>query len=70
MLRALPALCGLLDDKNPSVRRHAVRALGDMGPHARAALPVLREARKSGDASFRRVVDQAIEQINRAVARP
>ncbi|AYN42649.1 HEAT repeat domain-containing protein [Streptomyces dangxiongensis] len=49
----LPVLVRELTQADPVARHHAVRALGSMGPAARAALPALRRLARSGPARER-----------------
>ncbi len=44
----MPALAQALGDREPGVRQAAVKALGAIGPEARAALPTLIRALRRG----------------------
>ncbi len=62
---ATGALVKLLDDPMAATRRHAIEALGRIGPAARAALPALKKAETAdADASVRHAAATALRQMN------
>jgi|GEM_PF-2941502 len=63
---AVPALAGLLKDRNPETRLRAAYALTVLGPRARAAAPALSEALKDADAGVRGQAKIALERVGRA----
>jgi HEAT repeat protein len=66
---ALPVLLALLKEGDPLyVRAHAASKLGMMGPRARAAVPALLEAYRSGDANLRGAAGFALKIIDRDAA--
>src|SRR5262245_49700107 len=56
--QSVPALLQSLADKDPEVRRSAIIALGDIGPNAAEAVPVLATAL---------VIEEAVDDIRRAL---
>jgi len=59
----VPLLIDLLEDGDLLIRRHAIVALGSVGPAARAALPPLRKLLKNEESPFASELDMAIWQI-------
>jgi HEAT repeat protein len=60
---AVPALIETLEADNPKVRNSVLLCLGEMGPEAVEALPVIRQYLSSGDALTRSYAKQAITKI-------
>jgi HEAT repeat protein len=60
----VPKLTKLLRHDTESVRVAAAEALSKFGPHATAALPALKEARRKGGSRLQRVVSEAIKAID------
>lgn len=61
---AVPALVGLLAAENPNLTPAAMRALGQIGGAAKAALPVLRKiAKETTDARTRKTAEAALAAI-------
>jgi HEAT repeat protein len=61
--RAVPGLAPLLKDKNEYVRATTALVLTRYGPAAKAAVPALDEAAKTGEARFRILAVRALEAI-------
>ena len=57
----VPALMEMLRDSDPQVRRAAVRALGNIGPYAKPAIPVL--TRLLQDQFLHEAAAEALEKI-------
>jgi HEAT repeat protein len=62
-LPAVPGLIRLFKDGHSHQRYWAVRALGQVGPKAKAALPVIRIALKDPSEEVRRAAATSLEQI-------
>jgi hypothetical protein len=62
---SLPVLTPALDYDHPAVRRHAAEALGNLGPHARSAIPALRKALEDDDPVVRSSEDRRFRQVPR-----
>jgi HEAT repeat protein len=60
---AIQSLCQLVEDSGPDVRVQAVRALGQMGPSATAAGPVLARVAAAGESVLRAEALRAVLQI-------
>jgi len=61
--RAVAALADAVRNGDPRVQRQAADALGRLGPGAKAALPVLRQAQSDLDSDLRRKASKAILSI-------
>lgn len=59
----IPALTGMLQDKEPGVRLAAVYALSKNGSSAAEAVPALRKASQDSDPAVRTAAAKALEQI-------
>lgn len=59
----IPALAGMVEDKEPSVRLAAVYALSKNGSAAAEAAPALRKASQDSDPAVRAAATKALEQI-------
>ena len=55
----------LLKDKDESVRWTAASALGNIGPDAKTAIPLLTELLKAEDEGVRKTAAEALDKINR-----
>ena len=60
---AVPALTTALKDKDTEVRRAVVRALAEMGQHAKAAVPALAGVLKDADSGLRVAAAMALGDI-------
>jgi HEAT repeat protein len=60
---ALPILTGLLKDEHELRRIEAAHSLGEIGPAAAAALPLLKELAESDTAAVRKAAAEAIQKI-------
>jgi HEAT repeat protein len=60
---AVPALVKALGDDADEVRLAALRALGEIGPHAREGILAVAELLASDDADTRRAAAEAVEKI-------
>src|SRR5262249_36020139 len=56
-------------DPNPVTRYQAICYLGEMGPEARPAIPVLRELLKAKDRDCRRLAGEVLKKVDREAAR-
>lgn len=65
---AVEPLMELLDDRYTCLRLVAIRALGEMGPAARRAIPALEAAAVREKGTLRSAVDSAIHRIRESVA--
>jgi HEAT repeat protein len=61
--RAVPTLVQALEDREPSVRSAAIRALGRIGPEARDALPALVRATEDENDSVREAAAKTLGRI-------
>jgi HEAT repeat protein len=59
----VPALCEVLKDHDPFIRRDAAHALARLGPEARAALPALQPLLKDRNQHVRRAAAEAVAKI-------
>jgi hypothetical protein len=66
--KAIPVLVDLVRDKDPAIRKAAIDALGEMGPRARDALPVLRQA--ANDPVTGTAAGNAVNQIEARDSEP
>ena len=66
--KEIKILIDKLKDPNVSVRINAAIALGDIGPDAKAAVPILTEVLKDEDKYVREGAREAIEKINKTEA--
>ena len=60
---AVPALVEALNNEHEDVRRHAARALGEIGPDAKAAVPVLLEVLNDEDEDVCECAAEALGKI-------
>ena len=59
----IPILIEALNEGYLDPRLTAVRALGQIGPHAKGAIPMLLNARKAPDQDLRSTIDAALDKI-------
>lgn len=59
----VPLLVAGLTDSDPGVRDHSARALGAIGPKAKAAVPALKDCLRDKNASVRRAASFALESF-------
>jgi HEAT repeat protein len=59
-----------LKDKDTDLRRQAAKAIGEMGPAAKAAVPALAEALKDKDRFVRRIAAQSLGKIGPEAGSP
>ena len=52
-----------LKDPDEEVRQNAAKALGEIGPEAKAAIPALREALKDDYKAVRKAAEDALKEI-------
>lgn len=64
----VPALAAIVQDPEAEVQAYALRALHDLGPAAKEAVPSLKQAYKSDDPRIREAVGKALKQIDPAAA--
>ncbi|MDF1665340.1 MAG: HEAT repeat domain-containing protein [Planctomycetota bacterium] len=62
---AVPALCNILNDSDPSIAQSAAWALGKIGPDAREAVPALRQSLIDGHTGLRWFATFALGAIGR-----
>jgi hypothetical protein len=64
---AIPTLVALMQDPGQDfwVLQHTARALGDIGPEARAAIPSLRQAVSSRDGGLRQAAADALKKLEK-----
>ncbi len=62
-LKSLPKLLDQLKSPDNKVRAESIRSLGDLGPDARTAVPVLFTLHKNGDPSVNQQILAALEMI-------
>jgi HEAT repeat protein len=62
--QAVAALVEAMKDSD-DVRQRAIRALGRIGPRAKAAVPALSQALKDKNAQVRKVAADALRKIDR-----
>lgn len=62
---AVPALCTILNDPDPSIAQSAAWALGKIGPDAREAVPALRQSLIDGHTGLRWFATFALGSIGR-----
>jgi len=58
-----PVLVEALEASDAMTRLHAAKALGDLGPLAKAALPALKKASSDDDEHVRKMVAEAIKAV-------
>jgi len=66
---SLERLIAALASRNHPAQRTAAKALGEIGPAAKAALPALQDLLKHEDKFVRQAATEAVRQINAAATK-
>jgi HEAT repeat protein len=62
--QAVPAIIKLLRSEKPVLRGHAAKILGEFGPAASSAIPVLQKARHDAGRFVREAAETALEAVS------